>query len=224
MEATPVVVKGVMYIPTGMGGVMAIDATTGAIRWKYQSPNGGSTNRGVAVGEGKVFSSGGGNTLIALDQEMGGLVWTAKVGDRGSTVAPAVYYDGLVYMGVSGGETGVRGHFGAFDGKTGKEVWDFGQPPLLASAVRKRGKVIPGNMAAALSGRNRRSIPSWAWSTWPSEMLLRILMEQSAVAIICLRPRSSRSTLRPALTSGIFRKCIMTFGTMTMRARPFLRT
>ena len=54
MEATPVVVKGVMYIPTGLGGVMAIDAATGAIRWKYQSPNGGSTNRGVAVGEGKV--------------------------------------------------------------------------------------------------------------------------------------------------------------------------
>ena len=129
MEATPVVVKGVMYIPTGLGGVLAIDAATGTIRWKYQSPNGGSTNRGVAVGEGKVFSSGGGNTLIALDQETGGLVWTAKVGDRGTTVAPAVYYDGLVYMGVSGGETGARGHFGAFDAKTGKEVWGFWSTP-----------------------------------------------------------------------------------------------
>jgi quinohemoprotein ethanol dehydrogenase len=129
MEATPVVVKGVMYIPTGLGGVMAIDAATGAIRWNYQSPNGGSTNRGVAVGEGKVFSSGGGNTLIALDQETGGLVWTAKVGDRGTTVAPAVYYDGLVYMGVSGGETGARGFFGAFDAKTGKEVWGFWSTP-----------------------------------------------------------------------------------------------
>src|ERR1700677_4658304 len=129
MEATPVVVKGAMYIPTGIGGVMAIDAATGAIRWKYESPNGGSTNRGVAVGEGKVFSSGGGNTLIALGQEAGGLVWTAKVGDRGTTVAPAVYYDGLVYMGVSGGETGARGHFGAFDARTGKEVWGFWSTP-----------------------------------------------------------------------------------------------
>ena len=129
MEATPVVVNGVMYMPTGTGGVMAIDAATGAIRWKYQSPNGGATNRGVAVGAGRVFSSGGGNTLIALDQETGELAWSAKVGDRGTTVAPAVYYDGLVYMGVSGGEAGARGHFGAFDAKTGKETWGFWSTP-----------------------------------------------------------------------------------------------
>ena len=129
MEATPVVVKGMMYIPTGSGGVLALDAATGAIKWKYQSPEGGGTNRGVTVGDGKVFSSGGGNTLIALDQETGELAWAAKVGDRGTTVAPAVYHDGLVYMGTSGGEGGVRGYFGAFDAKTGKEKWGFWTTP-----------------------------------------------------------------------------------------------
>ncbi len=125
MEATPVVANGVMYIPTGAGGVIALDAATGAIKWKYQSPNGGGTNRGVAVAQGRVFSSGGGNTLIALDQKTGELVWTAKVGDRGTTVAPAVYYDGRVYMGTSGGEGGIRGFFGAFDAETGKQDWGF---------------------------------------------------------------------------------------------------
>ncbi len=129
MEATPIVVNGVMYIPTGAGGVLALDATTGAVKWKYESPSGGGTNRGVSVGDGKVFSSGGGNTLVALDQETGELAWTAKVGDRGTTVAPAVYYDGLVYMGVSGGEGGVRGYFAAFDAKTGKEKWGFWTTP-----------------------------------------------------------------------------------------------
>jgi quinohemoprotein ethanol dehydrogenase len=128
MEATPVVVNGVMYIPTGAGGVLALNAATGKVVWKYQAPNGG-TNRGVAVGDGKVFSSGGGNTLVALDQETGDLAWTVKVGDRGTTVAPAVYYSGSVYMGVSGGEGGVRGHFGAFDAKTGKETWGFWATP-----------------------------------------------------------------------------------------------
>ncbi len=129
MEAMPVVINGVMYVPTGAGGVLALDAATGAIRWKYQSPTGGGTNRGVAVGEGRVYSSGGGNSLIAVDQETGELMWTAKVGDRGTTVAPPVYYDGLVYMGVSGGEGGVRGYFGAFEAKTGKEVWGFWSTP-----------------------------------------------------------------------------------------------
>jgi alcohol dehydrogenase (cytochrome c) len=36
-----------------------------------------------------------------------------------------MYYDGLVYIGVGGGEAGVRGQFGAYDAKTGKEVWKF---------------------------------------------------------------------------------------------------
>lgn len=125
MEATPVVVNGVMYIPTGTGGVLALDAATGAVKWRYQSSSHGGTNRGVTVGDGKVFSSGGGNTLVALDQETGDLAWTAKVGDRGTTVAPAVYYDGLVYMGTSEGEAGVRGYFAAFDAKSGKEKWGF---------------------------------------------------------------------------------------------------
>ena len=129
MEATPIVVNRVMYIPTGAGGVVALDAATGAVKWKYQSPNGGGTNRGVSVGDGKVFSAGGGNTLVALDQETGEQAWSAKVGDRGTTVAPAVYYDGLVYMGVSGGEGGVRGYFAAFDAKTGKEKWGFWTTP-----------------------------------------------------------------------------------------------
>jgi len=128
LEATPVVVDGVMYLPGSAGTILALDAATGELKWKYKPQPGGprgGTNRGVAVGEGKVFSTGGGNTLIALDQKTGGLLWTAKVGDRGTTVAPALYYDGLVYMGTSGGEGGIRGFFGAFDAKDGKQVWGF---------------------------------------------------------------------------------------------------
>ncbi len=129
MEATPVVVNGVMYIPSGKGEILALDAATGSIKWKYRSPDGGGTNRGVAVGQGLVFSAGGGNKLIALDEKTGVLVWTAKVGDRGSVVAPTVYYDGRVYNGVSGGEEGVRGFFGAFDAETGQQDWGFWSTP-----------------------------------------------------------------------------------------------
>ncbi len=125
LEGTPVVADGVMYLPGSAGTILAIDAATGAIKWKYQPQQRGGTNRGVAVAEGKVFSSGGGNSLIALDQQTGALLWSTKVGDRGTTVAPAIYYGGLVYMGVSGGEGGIRGFFGAFDAKTGKQVWGF---------------------------------------------------------------------------------------------------
>ncbi len=98
MQATPVVVDGVMYLPAG-GDVIALNAATGAALWRYHSPVRGGTNRGVVVAEGKVFSSAGRNTLAALDQRTGALLWTATVGERGSTVAPAFYYGGLVYMG-----------------------------------------------------------------------------------------------------------------------------
>lgn len=128
LEGTPIVVDGVMYIPGAAGTVLALDAATGAVKWKWRPEPGGGrggTVRGVAAAEGKVFSSGGGNNLVALDQKTGTLVWSAKVGDRGTTVAPAIYYDGLVYMGTSGGDGGVRGFVGAFDAKTGKQVWGF---------------------------------------------------------------------------------------------------
>ena len=124
MQATPVVVAGVLFIASGTGNVFAIDAATGAIKWKYQSTAGG-TIRGVAAAEGKVFSAQGDTSLIALDQTSGALVWKTKLAERGSTSAPATYYGGLVYLGVAGGESGGRGQFGAYDAKTGKEVWKF---------------------------------------------------------------------------------------------------
>ena len=36
-----------------------------------------------------------------------------------------VYYDGLVYIGVSGAEYEIRGHVTAYDAKTGDQVWRF---------------------------------------------------------------------------------------------------
>src|SRR6478672_5156582 len=126
MQATPIVVDGVMFIASGAGNIFAIDAATGAVKWKHETALAG-TYRGVAVGDGKVFCGRRDDTLIALDQKTGALLWKTSLADpaRGTTSAPATYYDGLVYIGVGGGEGGVRGQFGAYDAKTGKEVWKF---------------------------------------------------------------------------------------------------
>ena len=126
MQATPVVVDGVMFISSGGGSISAIDAAKGTLKWKHETGMAG-TYRGVAVAEGKVFSGRRDNTLVALDQKTGAVVWTTQLADpaRGATSAPAMYHDGLVYIGVGGGEGGVRGQFGAYDARTGKEVWKF---------------------------------------------------------------------------------------------------
>jgi PQQ-dependent dehydrogenase (methanol/ethanol family) len=129
MQGTPVVVDGVLYIGSGSGKIFAIDAATGERLWTYQPTGGGQTNRGVTVAQGKVFSGQGGNRLVALDQKTGRLVWETVVGDRGGTPGATIYANGLVFAGVAGGESGVRGHFGAYDAKTGKLVWNFNTIP-----------------------------------------------------------------------------------------------
>jgi len=125
MQGTPVVVGGVLYVGSGSGKVFAIDAATGARIWTYVPAAVGQTNRGVAVAEGKVFSGQPGTRLVALDQKTGALVWDTRVAERGGTPGAVIYHDGLVFAGIAGGESGVRGQFGAYDAKTGKEVWKF---------------------------------------------------------------------------------------------------
>jgi alcohol dehydrogenase (cytochrome c) len=122
---TPVVVDGVMYVPSGGGDISAINAATGAEIWRFKSKFGNQPNRGVAVAEGKVFSGAGGSRLIALDQKTGELAWETKVAERGPTPGAVIYFNGMVFCGIGGGEAGTRGQFGAYDAKTGKEVWLF---------------------------------------------------------------------------------------------------
>ena len=127
----PVVVDGVMYIGVSGGDVLSLDAATGKLKWRWKSPFGNQNNRGIAVAEGKVYFGAAGGMLIALDAKTGTLAWQAKVfegeakGQMGGTPGASVYSDGRIFCGVSGGEAGVRGQFGAYDAKTGKELWKF---------------------------------------------------------------------------------------------------
>jgi outer membrane protein assembly factor BamB len=62
LQATPIVIDGVMYVSSASNWVFALDAASGSIRWEYRYPwpRGlvpayGRQNRGVAVGNGRVF-------------------------------------------------------------------------------------------------------------------------------------------------------------------------
>jgi quinohemoprotein ethanol dehydrogenase len=135
-EADPLVVDGVMYIPTGNDDIFALDGKTGKKLWEYYSdiPQTNNTiccgwnNRGVAAGEGMIFSGQLDATFVALDQATGRLLWKVQLEDfrEGFSITGATrYYDGLVFTGMSGGEYGVRGRIYALDAKTGREVWRF---------------------------------------------------------------------------------------------------
>jgi alcohol dehydrogenase (cytochrome c) len=135
-ESQPIVYRGTMYVSTGADDVFAVDVATGTIRWQYQAHLDpaiatvccGWLSRGVGLGDGMVFIGQLDGKLVALDQRTGKPVWTTQVvrwqSGSGITAAP-LYYDGLVYTGITGGEFGVRGRLTAFDAKTGKERWRF---------------------------------------------------------------------------------------------------
>ncbi len=136
-EGGPLVIGDVMYIHTPFPNIVyALDLNEpGRILWKYepkQDPNVipvmccDTVNRGVAYADGKIFLHQADTTLVALDAKTGKVIWQTKNGDptRGETgtSAPIVYKD-KVYVGISGGEFGVRCHLTAYDINTGKRVW-----------------------------------------------------------------------------------------------------
>ena len=135
-EGQPIYYDGMLYVPTGEDDVFAVDADSGAIRWKYDSGISQKINtvccgwlsRGVGIGEGKVFIGQLDGALVALDQDSGEVAWKTQVGAwrQGYTITAApLYYDGLVITGVSGGEFSIRGRVQAYDAETGKLVWRF---------------------------------------------------------------------------------------------------
>jgi alcohol dehydrogenase (cytochrome c) len=131
-EATPLVNNGVMFVSTPGNQVIAIDAVTGGLLWRYRRPLPEDvitlhpTSRGVALYGDKVFFASAQAVLVALDARTGKEVWTATVEDNRKgyymSLAPLIA-DGKVIVGASGGELGVRGFVAAYDVDTGKEAW-----------------------------------------------------------------------------------------------------
>jgi quinohemoprotein ethanol dehydrogenase len=136
-EATPVVYKGVMYISTGNDDVFALDAATGKTLWMYKSQLSvktittvccGFSNRGVAIGDGKVFIAEITGQLVGLDAQTGRVVWrvwNTRWQEGGTMTMAPLYYDRKVIVGISGGEMGARGSVTAYDASNGAQLWRF---------------------------------------------------------------------------------------------------
>jgi alcohol dehydrogenase (cytochrome c) len=135
LEVTPVVIRGVMYI-TSSNDVFALDARTGRALWHYQRPISSGLlddaaahkSRGVAVWQDSIYVETDDAHLLRLDARTGGLIWDVEYADKkkqyGATSAPLAV-KGLIIVGESGGDSGVRGFIAAYDAITGKLKWRF---------------------------------------------------------------------------------------------------
>ena len=136
-ESTPIVIGDTLYVSSSWGPkfVYALDARTGAMKWKYEPDIPDDVlqyaccdvdNRGVTYADGKIFVGRLDGHLVALDAKTGKELWDTKVVDytQGSVItSPPLVVKNLVITGFGGGEYGVRGSLQAYDINTGKQVW-----------------------------------------------------------------------------------------------------
>jgi quinohemoprotein ethanol dehydrogenase len=129
-QTTPIVVGGVIYLDTPSGGVIAVDGATGAPVWKWQPTEFAAvdTRRGVAAGEGKIFTLADGDRVVALDQATGAQVWVVQpTTPDGQSLGnlervATVYNEGIVYAHAANGD---RAAVVALDAGDGHYLWHF---------------------------------------------------------------------------------------------------
>lgn len=123
---SPVISDGVVYVASidedckGKAAVVAMDATSGAIKWKYSVE--GSIKNSIAVESGNVFAQDIYGNLYAIDCKSGELKWSKKMswGAAPALNAGLIAEDGVVYAGLGKALCAV-------DALSGETIWEDGQ-------------------------------------------------------------------------------------------------
>ena len=173
VEATPLIVDGVMYVTQPPNDVAALDAETGRPFWTYKRtlPEKidiccGQVNRGLAILGNVLYMGTVDARLVALDAKTGTVIWDIEVADHKKgysvTVAPLALQDKVI-IGVSGGEYGIRGFVDAYDAVTGKRMWRFYTIPAPGE---------PGSETWKGDTWKRGGGPAWVTGSYDPELNL----------------------------------------------------
>lgn len=151
LQATPIVIDGVMYSIAADNNVFALDAATGKVLWRYTAKLDpivkevfyGSASRGVTVGRGKVFIGSLDGRFIALDQKTGKELWSTQLSNLKTEYgalfsSPPQLAGNILFGGTTGGDQPMMGKIFAVNADTGERVWTFEVP-------RDDPKSWPGN-------------------------------------------------------------------------------
>jgi alcohol dehydrogenase (cytochrome c) len=140
MEATPLVVDGILYTVQN-SEVVAMDAATGRAFWTFHYAVPPASNqylmvvKGLAIAGDTLFWATYDGHLIAIDSKTGLALWNKTLVDwhKGYqlNVAPLVVKDKVI-LGPATNEEGANCWVAAYDVKTGKELWRFYTAPMSA--------------------------------------------------------------------------------------------
>ena len=134
-QVTPIVVEGVMYLPTA-DRVVALEPASGRELWRHQVADGTPSRRGVAYWPGDegtppriLFTTG--LHLVALDAETGAAVDGFGASGTVDLVVPynsvPLVFGHVVVVGANTprGAVGGIGNARAYDARTGAKLWEF---------------------------------------------------------------------------------------------------
>ncbi len=131
-EASPIVWDGVVYLSTAHDNMLALDGTTGKLKWAFgYNPSYElqyAVNRGVGLANGNVYIVTQDCRLVAVDAATGTQRFNVPAchdtSDAWYSTASYVYKDKVI-VGTSGGDLGGSGLVSAFDANTGNRLWDW---------------------------------------------------------------------------------------------------
>ena len=169
--ASPVVYGGVMYTTGAYANLMALDAKTGNLLWRYEhaTPEDiaiccGPATRGVAIKGDTLFMGTHDAQLLAFDRKSGVKKWDVVVVEDYAagysiTAAPLIVGDAVI-TGVAGGEYGIRGFIAAYSIDTGEELWRTYTVPSAGDLAAKTWAGTSYELGGA---------PTWTTGTYDSE-------------------------------------------------------
>jgi outer membrane protein assembly factor BamB len=140
--SSPAIWKGAVYFGSGDGNVYALDAQTGALKWKFKT--GDVVHASPAIANGTVFVGSWDSYFYAIDAATGAEKWRFKTGEDAAAhnqqgiQSSAAVVDGAVYFGCR------DSHLYALDEKTGEKKWAYatGGTWVLNSPAVSQGKVF----------------------------------------------------------------------------------
>ena len=137
LQATPLVVDGILYFSGPFNKVWAYDARTGQEIWHfvhdYDTESNidlccGFSNRGLAMYKGDLFMGTLDGKLVSIDATTGIKNWevmTIPPDQQYSITGAPRIVKGKVIIGNGGAEVGARGYITAYDATTGDADWRF---------------------------------------------------------------------------------------------------
>jgi eukaryotic-like serine/threonine-protein kinase len=155
VRSTAALVEGLVYFGSGDGFMYAVNAKTGALRWRFKT--GGAVHSSPSVANGIVYFTSRDCTLYAVSASKGNEVWKFRMGNDlpyrngfDYYLSSPVFSDGVLYVG-SG-----DGNFYAINAANGTLSWKHTAGSRIRStAAIAHNSILVGTMSGTLLSLNK---------------------------------------------------------------------